>query len=204
MDSSRNEKRPLDSSRNERRSTSPPAKSARIDAPSTAIGKQPYVRPKCPHGKPRTRCPDDKCWTPTSSLCQEHRHFRNTCIPCAKKHPGDPRYGSLLCAHFLQKNHCKDPECGGGASLCKCGKQKNTCRACNGSAFCPHNKRIGTCKQAGCGSGSALCPCGKFRNACIQCNPNAACVTCMSVLAKNKQYRPHCASCWFTLHPNST
>jgi hypothetical protein len=208
LDNSRNEKRPLASTRNEK-STLPPAKSARNESPSAAsssdgsnaTGKQPYVRPTCPHGKPRTRCAMSECWTLLSARCQLHNLMRDRCVKCKYLFPQDPRCGSLLCKHDLQKNHCKDPACGGGGSVCKCGKQKNTCRTCNGSAFCPHHKRTGTCKHPGCGSGSALCPCGNYRNACIQCNTKAACVTCMSVLAKSKQYRPHCARCWFTLHP---
>lgn len=189
-------KRPLEDS-----STAlPQAKVPRFAAPSKAIGKQPYVRPKCPHGKPRSRCNKLECWTPESARCKDHNLMRDRCVECKYLYPDDPRCGKQLCQHDLQKNHCKIPPCW-GSSVCDCGKQKNTCRI-HGTAFCEeHGRRKGTCRECH-PQPTAVCHHLKHRIACLICTPKNACITCKSVIARHKVFMPQCGRCYYSTHPD--
>jgi hypothetical protein len=54
----------------------------------------------------------------------------------------------------------------GGVSICKHGRERNTCKECGGSSICEHGRRRPICKECG---GASICEHGRQKSQCKEC-----------------------------------
>ena len=124
--------------------------------PCPTITKKPkYVRPKCPHGRERSRCKE--CGG--ASIC-EHGRRRSQCKECG---------GASICEHGRQRSNCK--ECG-GVSICEHGRRRSQCKECGGASICEHGRERSKCKECG---GASICEHGRERSKCKECGGASIC-----------------------------
>lgn len=137
----------------------------------------------CIHGKRKPKCIE--CGG--TSIC-EHKRQRHACKECE---------GSSICEHKRQRSLCRECK---GTNICDHGRSRNQCIPCGGSQICVHKRQLYSCKVC---KGAGVCEHGRNKVFCVDCEGKNICQTCKVTQQSNPQYKPHCARCYYHLHPEA-